>query len=139
MATIKTKNGKVLLKNGKPSCECCGSVNIGYTICIDNSNQVLDNSWRVELNGNFIANYDGNAFFNQCFNIPVSYLNLQQGGSNTLTFTLTACQNDDFWEFYILNLQQNEVYRSFYSGPECGSGVELGFTFSETFKLPQNE
>lgn len=135
MATIKLQNGKVVLKDGKASCSCC----TGYTICIDNSNQILDNSWRVELNGNFIAIYDGNEFFNQCFNIPVEYLNLQQGGSNTLTFTLVACQSDDFWEFYILNLQQEEVYRGSYGGPSCGEGVELGFTFSETFELPENE
>jgi len=25
MATIKLQNGKVILKNGKPSCECCGT------------------------------------------------------------------------------------------------------------------
>lgn len=136
MANIALQDGKVVLKDGKASCTCCAN---GYTICIDNSNQILDNSWRVELNGNFIANYDGNKFFNQCFNIPVEYLNLQQGGSNTLTFTLIACQSDDFWEFYILNLQQEEVYRSSYGGPFCGDGVELGFTFSETFTLPENE
>ncbi len=136
MATIKLQDGKVILKGGRVSCECCEN---GYTICIDNSNQILDNSWRVELNGNFIAIYDGNEFFNQCFNIPIEYLNLQQGGSNTLTFTLIACQSDDFWQFYILNLQQEEVYRSFYGGPFCGQGVELGFTFSETFTLPENE
>lgn len=137
MATVKLQDGKVVLKDGKVSCVCCGVT--GYTICIDNSNQILDNSWRVELNGNFIAIYNGNEFFNQCFNIPLKFLNLEPGGSNTLTFTLIACQSDDFWEFYILNLQQEEVYRSFYSGPQCGDGVELGFTFSRTFTLPENE
>lgn len=131
---IKTKNGNVLLKNGKPSCECCGSVDIGYTLCIDNSNQIIDNSWRVDLNGNFIATYDGNEFFNQCFNIPLKYLN--QGGSNTLKFTLVTCQSDDYWEFYILNLQKQEVYRDSYSGPSCGSGVNKGYTFSRKFTLP---
>jgi hypothetical protein len=94
----------------------------------------------VELNGNFIANYDGSRFFNQCFNILVEYLNLEQGEENTLTFTLTACQSDDFWEFYILNLQEEEVYRSSYTGPVCGfGGVELGFTFSRIFELPENQ
>lgn len=131
---LKTKNGKVLLKNGKASCTCCGSVDIGYTICIDNSNQIIDNSWRVDLNGNFIATYDGNEFFNQCFNIPLKYLN--QGGSNTLKFTLVTCQSDDYWEFYILNLQKQEVYRDSYSGPSCGSGVNKGYTFSRKFTLP---
>ena len=32
---IKTKNGNVLLKNGKPSCECCGPI----SACISGSNQ----------------------------------------------------------------------------------------------------
>ena len=133
MATIKLQpSGKVVLKDGKVSCACC----TGYTICIDNSNQIIDNSWRVELNGNFIAIYDGNEFFNQCFDIPIKYLNLQPGGGNTLTFTLILCQSDDFWEFYILNLQQEEVYRGSYGGPYCGEGVDLDFTFSETFYLP---
>lgn len=31
MATIKTKNGKVLLKNGKASCECCEAICNGPT------------------------------------------------------------------------------------------------------------
>ncbi len=132
--TIKTQGGKVITKDGKVSCTCCG-----YILCIDNSNQLLDNSWRVELNGNFIAIYNGDEFFNQCFNIPVGYLNLLPGESNTLTFTLIACQSDDFWKFYILNLQEQLVYRSTYSGPGCGDGVELGFTFSETFELPENQ
>lgn len=132
--TIKRNGDKVLLKGGKVSCECCG-----YILCIDNSNQFLDNSWEVELNGNFVAIYNGDQFFNQCFNVPIEFLNLQEGGSNTLTFTLIACQSDDFWEFYILNLQEEEVYRNYYSGPPCGFGVELGFTFSETFTLPENE
>jgi hypothetical protein len=136
MATIKLQDGKVLLKDGKASCECCG---FGYTICIDNSNQILDNSWSVTINGNFIATYNGSAFFNQCFNIPVQYLNLQLGGSNTLSFRLIACQSDDYWEFYVLNLQQEEVYRGDYFGDRCGEGeVNLGYTFSRTFKLPEN-
>ena len=107
MATIALQDGKVVFKDGKASCSCCG----GYTLCIDNTNQILDNSWNVEINGNFIAYYDGSAFFNQCFNIPLNFLNLNSGALNTLNFNLAVCQSDDYFEFYILDLDGQEVYR----------------------------
>ena len=108
MANIALQDGKVVLKNGNVSCTCCGGIVTGYTICIDNTNQILDNSWNVSINYNYIAYYDGSAFFNQCFNIPINYLNIS--GSNRLDFSLANCQSDDFFEFYILDVDGNQVY-----------------------------
>jgi hypothetical protein len=135
MATIKTKNGKVLIKDGKVSCECCET---GYTLCIDNTNQILDNSWNVEINGNFIAYYDGSAFFNQCFDIPINFLNLNSGEQNTLNFNLAVCQSDDYFEFYILDLDEQEVYRSdsgFLNGSFFESETCTDTFFSRQFTL----
>ena len=135
MATIALQDGKVVLKDGKVSCKCCG---VGYTLCIDNTNQISDNSWNVEINGNFIAYYDGSQFFNQCFDMPLNFLNLEQGASNTLDFNLAVCQSDDYFEFYILDLDGQEVYRD-NSGLLNGSffvdGICTDTSFSRQFTL----
>ena len=135
MATIALQDGKVVLKDGKVSCKCCGA---GYTLCIDNTNLILDNSWNVEINGNFIAYYDGSQFFNQCFNIPLNFLNLNSGEQNTLNFNLAVCQSDDYFEFYILDLNEQEVYRDnsgFLNGSFFQNGTCTDTFFSRQFTL----
>lgn len=46
---IKTKNGKVVLKNGKPSCECCGVCDCGSANPINPS---TDSNFTKKLTGN---------------------------------------------------------------------------------------
>ena len=55
MATIKTKNNKVLLKNGKATCDCCGCslTPIGGTCELEfvfvNTNSIQDDAFDIEL------------------------------------------------------------------------------------------
>ena len=132
MATIKLQNGKVITKLGKASCTCCG----GYTLCVDNTNLILDNSWNIDINGNYVGFYDGGNFSAQCFNIPFSFLN--QGEPNSLNFTLSVCQSDDYFEFYILDLNGEEIYRDnsgFLNGSFFINGTCEDTFFSREFTL----
>lgn len=132
MPTIKlSASGNVILKNGKPSCDCCGGE---WSICADNTNEVLDNSWDIYINNNFVGSYSGNIYEYICNNINQSYLNTS--GSNEIKFLRTNCVSDDYFEFFVTDPDGNTVYSSYLTGGLCEEGFPSISTHTFYFNLP---
>ena len=131
MPTIKTSGGKVITKGGKPSCVCCNS----WRVCADNTNEILDNSWDIYINDNLVGTYSGDVYENICVYFSESLLDLN--GNNEVKFMRTNCVSDDYFQFQVLDPDDNVVYSDSLTGLSCpGADPPPISTQTFTFNLP---
>lgn len=111
-ATLYYEDAMVIIEAQVMSFGVCS-----WVICVDNSNEVLDNSWEVRLNGHLVGTYDGADFTNTCFLIDEDWLNL--AGDNALNFTRINCVSDDYFEFVVRDPTGAARYTNFVAGDTC--------------------
>ena len=102
-----------------------------WTLCVDNTNLVLDNSWDIYINDNFIGAYTGDVFENICLTIDKSFIIV--GSTNQLRFVRTNCVSDDYFEFTLTDTRCNIAYNNTLASGYCTDisyPPEQVFTFS---------
>jgi hypothetical protein len=94
MATIKTQNGKVILKNGKVSCKCCGIIcNGAFGTTDENVFQISKEEYDAYVKG---GTWDVNVVFNFLnqgsirYTAPPAWRYEKQYGSTSQSFTQKA-------------------------------------------------
>ena len=102
-----------------------------WTLCVDNTNLVLDNSWNIYINDNYIGVYSGDVYENICLTIDKSFLII--GGTNQLRFNRANCVSDDYFVFTLTDTRCNVAYSNILSQSYCTDPYALPeriFTFS---------
>jgi hypothetical protein len=108
-------------------CKC------NWSLCIDNTNHVLDNSWDVYFNDILIGTYTGDVYENICLDIDKNII--VQNGTNQIRFERVNCVSDDYFVFTLKNPSCSTEYSGELSSGTCPDDNPLP-TQTFTFNLP---